>query len=371
MIIKSLRLKNFRNLEEEELFFHDRINVITGQNAQGKTNLIEAINLLSLAKSFRTRKEDEMIMLGKDFFSVKGVFERKNRELSVEIIKVRGESGIKCTVNGIERASIEDFLGEVYTVVFSPEDLQIVKGGPERRRNFLDRELILTKPLYYSKLKKYRRILRTKNAYLKNPNAEREMLAVYDETLAEAGIAVMEERAYFVERLSEAGAKTERKIAGNKEKLDLSYEPDIAMPVGTDRKEAKKIFLEKQRASAERDRLNKYTNRGPHKDDIKITANGLDLRVFGSQGQQRTAAVSVKLAEEDLIKKETGERAIVLLDDVMSELDEKRQTRILKGFEKNQIFVSAAEINSNALKSLSQGKIYSIRGGHAKRPKTL
>jgi len=341
MIIKSLELRNFRNYEGGEVFFDERLNLVCGENGQGKTNLIEAINFLSMAKSFRTRREAELLREGEASFFVKGVFEKGGAPYTVEIVwSASGPHGAgvrKFVVNGAERSSVVDLLGGIYTIVFSPEDLAVVKGGPDVRRRFLDREIILLRPLYYHKLKKYRGILKSRNALLKQDAPSPELLDVYDEQLAEAGAAVMEERASYIAALAEESAESVKQISDGRDALSVSYSPSFS---GLSRESCKED-LQKNR---DRDLFLHATETGPHRDDMALTLNGRDLRIYGSQGQQRTAALSLRLAERALIKRETGEDAILLLDDVMSELDAGRQERILSVFRDNQVFVTTAEV---------------------------
>ena len=364
MLIKSINIKNFRNYEEEEVVFHPKLNIITGKNAQGKTNLIEAINLLSLAKSFRTKKEHEMIMRGKDFFSVKGDFEKNNKEYSVEIIQnIDNSRKNKYLINGAEKTKIFDIFGGVFTIVFSPEDIEIVKGSPEKRRSFLDREIILLRPVYYKKLRKYKRILDQRNALLKQEIVDDTLLEVYDEALAEAGADVVFERLAYISILNEAGKENERKISGEEEELNIIYESNTKCEEKIEKKEIKQGFLEELEKTHERDKKAGTTEKGPHRDDIRLIVNDNELKIFGSQGQKRTAALSLKLAEEKLIRKEIGEKSIILLDDVMSELDADRQKNIIEGFEGNQIFITDADISKSVISKLSGGKIINIKEG--------
>ena len=361
MILKTLELADFRNYEKEQIVFHKKINILTGRNAQGKTNLIEAINLLSLGKSFRTRKEQELVRFEAEKAVVKGVFEKNDRLHSTEVRLHAGTSGKKeYFVNELGTATVSDLLGGVYTIVFSPEDLKIVKGDPETRRRFLDREIILLKPLYYHKLKKYRQALKTRNALLKNDHVSIELLDVYDSQLSEAASDVMKERRKWMLALSEAAAKTGRGITNGLEELSIEYKPHLSQIGDEYRKEDIYEVLLKGR---ERDLLIRTTETGPHRDDFAVFANGLDLRVYGSQGQQRTAALSLRLAERELIKRDTGEDAILLLDDVMSELDSERQEKLLESFGENQIFITAAGPFREEALRLKAAKTMRVKNG--------
>ena len=367
MLIKSIRLINYRNYCEEQFEFHDKLNIITGKNAQGKTNLIEAINLLSLGKSFRTKREQEMITEGKDFFSVKGVFKKENKEYTVEIIHNSNETvRKKYLINGVEKDKIFDLFGGVYTIVFSPEDIEIVKGNPGERRSFLDREIILLRPLYYKKLRTYKRLLMNRNALLKQEEINKDLLDVYDEKMAEAGAEVVAERLAYIKILSEAGRKNEEDITNQKERLEIKYETNInKLEDNSETRRITKLLHEEIANTREKDIRVGSTEKGPHRDDFKLLVNGKDLKIFGSQGQKRTAALAIKLAEEKLIREEIGEAAIILLDDVMSELDIDRQNGIIESFKDNQIFITAADISESFISKLPEGKIINIESGRS------
>jgi DNA replication and repair protein RecF len=361
VIIETIELNDFRNYRSEATVFHEKTNIITGKNAQGKTNLIEAINLLSLGKSFRARKESEMIRLGESACSVKGMFVKQGRPYGTAV-ELRSGGGKPHTffVNGAEMPSVSDILGGVYTVVFSPEDLRIVKGEPEARRRFLDRGLILLRPLYYHKLKKYRTVLKNRNALLKADRVSNDLLDVYDEQLAAAGAAVMEERFHHTETLAAAAKEADRLLTDGSEEIEVGYRPNVGAEKAA---EAKDVFAETLRRGRERDLFTKSTEAGPHRDDLSLLVDGKDLRTFGSQGQQRTAAVALRLAEKELVRAETGEEAILLLDDVMSELDAGRQERLLDRFGGNQIFVTAAALDEKAMAALGAVKFIRIEDG--------
>jgi len=364
VILKTLELKDFRNYISEEVVFHEKINILTGKNAQGKTNLIEAINLLALGKSFRTRREQELVRFGTEEARVKGVFEKKDRPHTTEVRLCAGAAGKKAYfVNGVETGTVSDLLGGVYSIVFSPEDLRIIKGDPETRRRFLDRELILLKPLYYHKLKKYRQILKSRNALLKSESPSNDLIDIYDSQLADAASDVMKERAAWLKALSAAAGSAGARITDGSEELRVEYRPNLSSIGDEYKKEEICDFLMRGR---ERDVLMRSTEAGPHRDDFAVFASDIDLRVYGSQGQQRTAALSLRLAERELIKKETGEDAILLLDDVMSELDSGRQERLLESFDENQIFITAAgPFREEALK-LRASKMMKVENGKIK-----
>jgi DNA replication and repair protein RecF len=225
----------------------------------------------------------------------------------------------------------------------------------------MDRELFQLKPLYYVELAKYKKVLRNRNSLLKEEYFDEELLSVYDHYLAEYGAKIMKERAEFVRKIDEMGRAVEHKLTGGKEELAICYESSVETEETTEnqRKRIEETLFE----SREKDMARRSTTFGPHRDDLKITANDVDLRNFGSRGQQRTAALALKLAELRLIKEETGEDAILLLDDVLSELDEERQNYLIHSFAGNQLFITAAEVSDRMKEALPKGKVFEVRGG--------
>jgi DNA replication and repair protein RecF len=356
--IEKISLKNFRNYKEECISFDRNVNIITGKNGQGKTNLIEAVQILSLGKSFRTLIDAEMIRFGADFFHVKGAFFKQEEPLSVEIQYSKKEKRIK--VDGAEKRKNADLLENVYTVVFSPEDLKIVAEDPEKRRKFLDRELFQLKPLYYTQLNLYKKALVNRNSVLKEERPDDGLLDVYDKVLSESGAKIILERAQFTEKLHEISAEIGARISGGKEDISVLYDPDIDPEASESIEAAIREKLQKSRA---RDKERRTTTAGPHLDDLKITTSGIDLRRYGSRGQQRTAALALKLAELRILKEETGEDAILLLDDVLSELDEERQKFLIRSFENSQLIITAAGVSGRMGKKLSGGSRYLVDSG--------
>ena len=365
MYIKEIKLNNFRNYKEERISFNMNSNIIKGENGQGKTNLLESIYILSIGKSFRTLKEEELIKFGEKGFSIKGLFMKDDEDLSVEIRQKGKEKSI--IVDGVKKKKNADLLENVYAVVFSPDDIKIVNDQPDVRRKFMDRELFMLKPLYYIELNKYIKTMKCKKELLKQEKINDELLDIYDELLAEYGSKVMKYRASFTKMLDEESRKIEYMITDGEEELKVYYDSNIKSI--EDIKEQKIEFLKALKVNREKEKANRIIYVGPHRDDLKITSNGVDLRKFGSRGQHRTAALSIKLAELEMIKKETGEDAILLLDDVLSELDEKRQRKIINSFEKNQLFITAADFNEEYLKKFSSGASFLVEEGSVKEEK--
>ncbi|MCO7123049.1 DNA replication/repair protein RecF [Ihubacter massiliensis] len=356
MYIKEIQLKDFRNYEQLTAEFHKNVNIFLGQNAQGKTNLLESIYITSMGKSFRTNKDREMIRFGEDFFRVR-VKAFKEEELVVEIaVNQEGKKGIK--IDGAKARKMSQLLEQIYIVIFSPEDLRIVKDEPEKRRKFIDRELCQIKPSYYDNLNRYKKALLQRNAYLKEPRIDEGVLEIWDAELAQYGSQIIAQRNEFIKKLSKISSQIHQGITNHKEYLEIFYEPSIQTC-----ENQKQIFIEELQKCRRRDIRNRTTGKGPHKDDLQLKANGIDIRNFGSQGQQRTAALSLKLSEIRLIREETGENPILLLDDVLSELDQERQNFLIRSLSDTQIFITTTEISRQAIQSLGEIRYFNIENG--------
>lgn len=359
MYIKKIHLNNFRNYEKISIPFQKKINIILGKNGQGKTNLLEGIYILSMGKSFRTKKDNEMINFNHDFFRVKGEFLKNNHDLSVEMRLGKKEKLFK--INGAEKHRNADLLENVYTVIFSPEDLKTVKDDPDKRRRFIDKQLFQLKPLYYKDLSKYKKIVKNRNTTLKEEEIDDGLLDVWDEYMSEFGAKIMMERNDLIKKLNEVSGEINKNITNNKENLKIEYEPKIKVKQNVI--DQQKTIIEELKSRRIKDKNRRTTTSGPHLDDIKISIDNIDTRKYGSQGQQRTAALALKLAELRIIKEETGEDAILLLDDVLSELDSERQNYLINSFKENQIFISAADISEKVLEKLHDKKIYNVLNG--------
>lgn len=362
MYIKEIDLKNFRNYKTLSVKFDPQVNVFYGQNAQGKTNLLESIYLTSMGKSFRTGKDKEMIQFESDFFRIKvKAVKQEKEEITVELAVNRdGKKGIK--IDGVKAKKISQLFENIYIVVFSPEDLRIIKDEPEKRRKFIDRELCQVKPLYYNNLNQYKKALLQRNAYLKEIHIDESVLDIWDIKLSEYGSKLISARDDFVKKLDKISSSIHNGITAGKEKMHISYEPSI--PVC---KDIQKMFYEEIKKNRKKDLKNRTTVKGPHKDDIKLQVNDMDIRHFGSQGQQRTAALSLKLSEIRLIKEETGENPVLLLDDVLSELDSQRQQYLISSLENTQIFITTTEISTKVEESLPHIQYFYIDSGEIKK----
>ena len=357
MYIDKIKLKDFRNYSELELEFNNKVNFILGQNAQGKTNLLESIYITSIGKSFRTSRDTEMIGFRKDFARVYCETSRNDMDGSVEIIIDRaGKKFVKLDGVKIKRAS--ELLKNVYIVIFSPEDLKIVKDEPEKRRKFIDRELCQIKPSYYDSLSNYRKVLLQRNNYLKEEIIDPSILDIWDMQLAEYGARVMRHRSEFIETLNLISSEIHGKITDGRENLQLKYSPNSDL---------KDNLYEIIKKSSDNDIRQRTTTRGPHKDDLEFYIDGINVRSFGSQGQQRTCALSLKLAEINIIEDETGEKPILLLDDVMSELDSMRQKFLIKSLEDIQLFITTTEMSDRLLEEFPEKSIFKVTDGKAEK----
>ena len=361
MYFTELTLENFRNYTKETVKFHPKVNIITGQNAQGKTNLIEAISLMSIGKSFRTGKDSEMIRFKEDQCRVKATFIKNERENRIEFVIAKNGKAIK--IDGCKTQKNSDLLEGAYIVVFSPEDLKIVKDEPEKRRRFIDRELCQLRSVYYKALGKYKKILQQRNALLRQDTIDEENLTVWDRALAEYGSVIIRDRSGFIKTLDVISRELHEKITNGKETLELQYEPSFSMEEGTDVVALKEAFFQALLRDRKQDKQKRTTTTGPHKDDIKILVNGIDIRHYGSQGQQRTAALAMKLAEIQLIKEEKVEEPILLLDDVLSELDEERRWFLLESLSDVQLFLTTTELDEPFLNRLAESKGYLVNSG--------
>ncbi|QZY55049.1 DNA replication/repair protein RecF [Crassaminicella profunda] len=363
MYLESLKLINFRNYNQLTLKFHPKINVFVGDNAQGKTNILEAIYLTSTAKSFRTTKDRELIKFDKDQAYIKVEAKKRYTDTMVELKLEEGKKK-QIKLNRITLSKNSEILNNVYVVVFSPEDLKLIKEGPSERRKFIDHEISQMKPSYFHHLNEYQKVLIQRNHLIKkivHNKKYMDTLDIWDEKLIELGTKLMMERSKFVTRMSPLSRLIHRKITENKENIEVKYMSSIELKNTFE--ETIESFRKALKGSLDVDLQRGTTTFGPHRDDLGVFVNGIDIRSFGSQGQQRTSALSLKLAEIELIKGETGEYPILLLDDVMSELDVNRQKFLIKALRDVQIFITTTEINH--LNELRVNKEYIFHVDHA------
>lgn len=360
MLVKRLMLTNFRNLEDIEIKPAEGVNVIFGENAQGKTNLLESIWLFTGCKSFRCRRDREMVGFDAPFAKNTIEFFASGREQSAILYIDQKRTAMK---NGITLKSPAELIGDFYAVVFAPSHLSLVKEGPAFRRRFLDTALCQLKPNYAKVLAKYNHTLQQRNALLKDIQFHPELLDtldVWDDRLSSYGAAVVAERVKYTALLSEQSAEIYAGLSGNKEKLKINYISNFGGYDGdaqTIKDLLKARFLESRRD----DIFNKMTVAGPHRDDLQIQIDALSARAFGSQGQQRSAALALKLSEANIIKEITGEEPVILLDDVMSELDETRQDYILNHLGARQVFITCCD--PTTVLRLCEGRTFHMEEG--------
>lgn len=361
MYLKELYIDNYRNLCKQKIEFVDGVNILYGLNAQGKSNLLESIRLLSVGKSFRNSKNNELIRFGEEYFYLKAIVVEEDDERKIEISFKRNENrNIK--INGNRLKNISELLGNVLTVVFSPEDLNIIKQGPSIRRRYIDSCISVMRKSYLFNIIQYNKILNNRNKILKNIKISaqnKDILDIFNEQLIDYGSKIILTRQQYINNLQIYVKKILSEISN--EDIELKYLSNININSYDSINEIKQKFNEKLKKDITADIRYCSTQSGPHRDDIKIIINGYDSRIYSSQGQQRTAALCLKLAEFEMLKKETGKRPILLLDDVMSELDLKRQMYILKKLSGVQAFITHTNKND-----LHGDKFFEIAGGVVK-----
>lgn len=358
MWLDSLTIKHFRNYKDIEIDFNPELNIFLGRNAQGKTNILEAIYFLALTRSHRTRTDKNLLQFEQDSLSVVGILQKKSGKIPLEIDLT--PKGRVTKVNHLKQAKLSDYIGHMNVVLFAPEDLQLIKGAPSVRRKFIDMELGQIKPIYLADLTNYNHVLKQRNTYLKTAQqVDDTFLAVLDEQLVDYGCRVMKHRKEFLENLQHFGREKHFEISGQLEELSIHYQSSVNF---IDNLELEDIFKTALKKSRSRDLFKKNTGVGPHRDDMTFLINGMDAS-FGSQGQHRSLVLSIKLAEIELMESITKEAPILLLDDVMSELDNTRQLKLLKTISQNiQTFITTTSLDH--LQNLpSNLKIFQIEAG--------
>lgn len=358
MNVLALRTENYRNLAPCSLEFDPGINVIYGKNAQGKTNLLESLYLFTGGHSFRGARDSELVAFGQTGCRLSLDFYTEGRDQTIDLTIQNGRRSF--AVNGVEKRTGADLIGKFCGVIFSPEHLTLVKGGPAMRRSFLDGALCQSRPSYARDFVQYQRTLQQRNGLLKeiqkNP-AMRETLEIWNQFLAQRGLAVIRQRQELMTLLEETAAECYRGISQNKETLSLKYSATAAK----DGALSEELFLERLQATEKSDLITGYTSIGPHRDDLEILIDGNSARMYGSQGQQRSAVLVAKTAEAAALEKRTGEKPVILLDDVMSELDGDRQDYLLNQIKGRQIFLTCCDPNTIAC--LKEGALFYVESG--------
>ena len=355
MIIQSLELENFRNYETLSIHFDSGTNILYGDNAQGKTNILEAVYLSATTKSHKGSKDKDMIRFASEEAHIRTYVRKDGLENRVDMhLRKNKSKGI--AINGQKIKKAADLLGLLNVVFFSPEDLSIIKNGPSERRRFVDMELCQLDSVYLHNLNHYNKIVNQRNRLLKdlyaNPSL-RDTLFLWDSQLVSYGQKIIEQRNTFISQLNEIIYEIHLKLTGGKEKLEIVYEPDVlAMD-----------FEEKLQKCQERDIRLKQTSAGPHRDDFSFAVGAVDIRKFGSQGQQRTAALSLKLAEIELVRKMTKDVPLLLLDDVLSELDSSRQNYLLNSIGDIQTIITCTGLEEFVNNRFEINKVFEVSDG--------
>lgn len=367
MTVTTLSLSGFRNIESMVFSPCNGVNIIYGDNAQGKTNLIEALWLFTGAKSFRGAKDVELVAFGKQRAALQLSFAADERDQTAAIT-VSNSTGKKKEVllNGVQKDSVGALMGRFCAVVFSPAHLAIVSEGPGERRRFLDTAITQVRPMYDRLLNEYQKALTQRNALLRDLPYHSELadtVELWDERLAKTGASIMRLRIKYCKRLSKEASAIYAGIAGEKECLRTVYQPSIAPkdPDCTDPRVLHGEILAALHEGLREDIKTGFTTRGIHRDELEITIDGMPVRLYGSQGQRRSAVLSLKLAEGNLLKEVLGENPVILLDDVMSELDGARQEYILNHVKDRQVFITCCD--SAVCGCLERGKTFFITNG--------
>lgn len=362
MIIKSLELSDFRNYENLKIDFSSGTNILYGDNAQGKTNILEAIFMSATTKSHKGSKDKEIIRFGKNEAHIRTILEKDNAEYRVDMhLRSSKTKGIAIDGQKIKRAS--DLIGKLNVVFFSPEDLSIIKNGPSERRRFMDMELCQLDQIYLNSLSKYNKLVVERNKVLKDLFDHPEnnvLLDVQDKQLCEYGSVIIKTREKFIGDLNEIIRPIHNKLTGGKEDLSVYYEPNVDAI----------DFERKLKSSRQRDIYAKQTTVGPHKDDFSfvVKRNGddtekIDIRKYGSQGQQRTASLSLKLSEIEIVKKAKKENPVLLLDDVLSELDSNRQNYLLNTIGNIQTIITCTGLDEFVNNRFEIDKLFKVTEG--------
>ena len=373
MKIKSLKLLYFRNYLSTNIEVHPSLNVLVGNNANGKTNIIESIFCLALGKSYRTKSDSECIMFGETATAMSCIVNKNDRELDIMLgINNKGKSA---KIAGIKKTKLTDFVGELNVVLFSPEDLQIVKGSPALRREFMNREFYQFSRIYHKYYLMYQHLLKQRNSYLKDmrKNPKDEMSLAYLDTLtsqlAKVAIYITKERVSFIQEISKLTYQNMLNISNGQETLKIKYKSSVLESLNitdvNDTNFTEENLVKVMMKKSFDDIMRGSTKIGPHQDDLEFYINDLDAKMYASQGQQRSIVLSLKLAEINYLKSKTGTYPVLLLDDVLSELDKNRQLKLLDAINENvQTFITTPSISDIKEDLLKKAKVFKIEDGN-------
>ena len=373
MKIKSLKLLYFRNYLSTNIDAHPSLNVLVGNNANGKTNIIESIFCLALGKSYRTKSDSECIMFGETATAMSCIVNKNDKDLDIMLgISNKGKSA---KIAGIKKTKLTDFVGELNVVLFSPEDLQIVKGSPSLRREFMNREFYQFSRIYHKYYLMYQHLLKQRNSYLKDmrKNPKDELSLAYLETLtsqlAKVALYITKERVSFVQDISKLTYKNMLNISNGQETLKIKYKSSVLDSLNiseiNDESFTEENFTKVMMKKSFDDIMRGSTKIGPQHDDLEFYINDLDAKMYASQGQQRSIVLSLKLAEINYLKEKTGTYPVLLLDDVLSELDKNRQLKLLDAINENvQTFITTPSISDIKEDLLRKAKVFKIENGN-------
>ncbi|QOY37392.1 DNA replication/repair protein RecF [Anaerobacillus isosaccharinicus] len=371
MYINDLTLTNYRNYKKEHVTFENNVNVILGENAQGKTNVMEAIYVLGLAKSHRTTRDRELIYWDEEYAKIEGSVKKRTGPLTLEVII--STKGKKVKLNRLEQRKLSEYIGALNIVMFAPEDLNLVKGSPQVRRRFIDMEIGQINPIYLYNLSLFQKILQQRNHLLKDlqrKKADNGLLDILTFQLIEQAAKVMLKRYEFIEMLERWAKPIHHDISRGLENLAIEYKPSIKVSEASELSKIEEV-LEENFVKMKIKEIERGTSLiGPHRDDLLFYVNDRDVQTFGSQGQQRTTALSLKMAELELIYDKLGEYPILLLDDVLSELDDFRQSHLLNTIQgKVQTFVTTTSVDGIDHQTLKDASTYLVEKGNIQKLK--
>ena len=366
MKLTNLQLQNFRNYESVQLEFTDGVHVFIGENAQGKTNLMESIYALAMTKSHRTTNDKELIGWNKEFATIKGTVEKTTTKTNLEL--QFSKKGKIAKVNYLEQKRLSSYLGNLNVILFAPENLTLVKGSPQNRRKFVDMELGQMSSLYLYDLVEYNRVLKQRNTYLKQLAIKKkqpdEYLEVLSEMLSELASKIVFHRLDFMKQLEALAIPIHDQLSLGREKFSVSYQATIPLEDGLNPSQMKEIYIDQFKKNQTREADQATTLIGPHRDDLIFYLNEIPVQTYGSQGQQRSTVLSLKLAEIELMKLSTGEYPLLLLDDVLSELDDDRQTHLIKAIEnKVQTFITTTSLDGIKQQFINEPVVIPIEKG--------
>lgn len=345
MYIRKLKLRYFRNYKDLEIEFGQGYNIIYGDNAQGKTNIIEAIFLCASGRSHRTSRDIELVSSGENGYFIRLDMLKDEADASIEMIFEKNERK-KIKINDIPAKKIGSLMGHLNAVIFSPEDLFIIKEGPSERRRFLDITLSQLRPSYFHDLQQYAKILLQRNMLLKEMVNRKELydtLEIWNNHIVKTGSRIIKARNEFIKRMDKTACERHKQLSNGEEKLEVRYVPSFNFRITNDIAEIESEYRKALEASIKREMFKCSTLLGPHRDDYDIMLNGMSTKIYGSQGQQRTAVLSMKLSEIDIMKEDTGDYPVLLLDDVLSELDNNRQEYLFENIGSIQTFITCTD----------------------------